>query len=183
MPRLYNGVPKYRRHRASGQAVVTIAGHDHYLGPHRSQVSHREYDRLVGEWLAAGRPGAQASPTAAPLTIDEVLARHWRFAQQHYRKNGQPTAELDNIRLALRPLQALFGHTAAADFGPLALKAVRRSVSGRGQSKDREDQAHVPLVRFRAVAAGNHIPGAVYPDRPATRPDRGSGSAARAACE
>jgi hypothetical protein len=43
-------------HRASGQAVVTIAGQDHYLGPHGTTASRIEYDRLVGEWLAAGRP-------------------------------------------------------------------------------------------------------------------------------
>lgn len=26
-------VPRYRKHRASGQAVVTLSGKDHYLGP------------------------------------------------------------------------------------------------------------------------------------------------------
>ena len=32
MPRLTNAAPKYRKHRASGQAVVTLNGKDHYLG-------------------------------------------------------------------------------------------------------------------------------------------------------
>jgi hypothetical protein len=41
--------PKHRKHKASGQAVVTIAGRDHYLGPWRSRISHVEYDRLIGE--------------------------------------------------------------------------------------------------------------------------------------
>jgi len=49
MPRSSNFVPKYCRHKASGQAVVTIAGRDHYLGPWRSQSSRHEYDRLIGE--------------------------------------------------------------------------------------------------------------------------------------
>jgi hypothetical protein len=33
MPRLIHAPPKYRKHKASGQAVVTINGRDHYLGP------------------------------------------------------------------------------------------------------------------------------------------------------
>lgn len=56
MPRLTNAVPKYRKHRASGQAIVTITGRDHYLGPHGTKASKAEYDRLVTEWLASGRP-------------------------------------------------------------------------------------------------------------------------------
>ena len=39
MPRLTKSLPKYRKHRASGQAVVTLDGKDHYLGPVRSKNS------------------------------------------------------------------------------------------------------------------------------------------------
>ena len=55
MPKLVHRTPKYRRHRASGQAIVTINGHDIYLGPYGTAVSPREYDRVIGEWLANGR--------------------------------------------------------------------------------------------------------------------------------
>jgi hypothetical protein len=51
MPRLTRSVPSYRKHRASGQAIVTLCGRDFYLGPHGTKVSRDEYDRLVGEWL------------------------------------------------------------------------------------------------------------------------------------
>lgn len=34
MPWSKNYLPKYRKHRASGQAVVTLNGRDCYLGPH-----------------------------------------------------------------------------------------------------------------------------------------------------
>ena len=51
-----NSIPKYRKHKGSGQAVVCIAGKAHYLGPHGTKGSQLEYDRLVGEWIAAGRP-------------------------------------------------------------------------------------------------------------------------------
>ena len=36
MPRRTNSLPKYRKHRASGQAVVALDGQDFYLGPHGS---------------------------------------------------------------------------------------------------------------------------------------------------
>jgi hypothetical protein len=52
MPRLTASNPKYQKHRASGQAVVTLDGRDFYLGPHGTQASRDEYDRLVGEWLS-----------------------------------------------------------------------------------------------------------------------------------
>jgi hypothetical protein len=39
MPKLIDAVPKYRKHLASGQAVVNIAGTDHYLGPYGTKAS------------------------------------------------------------------------------------------------------------------------------------------------
>ena len=54
MPKLSTAVPKYRKHRASKQAVVTINGRDHYLGPHGTKASRLKYDRLVN--LRKGRP-------------------------------------------------------------------------------------------------------------------------------
>ncbi|MBL1219114.1 MAG: hypothetical protein D8M59_16670 [Planctomycetes bacterium] len=48
-------VPSYCKHRASGQAVVYLNGQSVYLGPHGTEVSKAEYDRVIAEWLAAGR--------------------------------------------------------------------------------------------------------------------------------
>lgn len=45
-------VPKYRLHRPSGQAVVTLAQRDHYLGAHGSEASKAEA-------LTIGRPVAK----------------------------------------------------------------------------------------------------------------------------
>jgi len=125
MPRPQDRVPAYCLHRASGQAVVTLNGRDIYLGPHGSPTSHAEYDRLIGEWLAAGRQ-LPAVNKNADLNLDEVIIAYWRYAEQYYRKDGQPTSEVQNIRLALRPVAELYGHTAARDFGPLALKAIQQ---------------------------------------------------------
>ena len=48
-------IPSYRRHKASGQAVVTRNGVDHDQGKWNSAQSKAEYDRVVNEWLAHGR--------------------------------------------------------------------------------------------------------------------------------
>jgi hypothetical protein len=49
MPRLVQALPKYRKHKASGQAVVTLNGVEHYLGPHGTKASKTRYDRLIAE--------------------------------------------------------------------------------------------------------------------------------------
>ena len=51
MPKLLHTSPSYRHHKPSGQAVVTLNGLDHYLGPWKSKASKAEYDRLIREWL------------------------------------------------------------------------------------------------------------------------------------
>ena len=51
MPKLTAAVPKYRKHKATGQAVVTLNGHDFYLGPHNTAASRLEYDQQIAEWL------------------------------------------------------------------------------------------------------------------------------------
>jgi integrase len=108
---------------------VTLGGKDIYLGPHGTKASRAEYDRVVAEWLANGRRSTtNAADGSAPLTVSAMILRYWVYAKQHYRREGRPTRELDNIRDSLRPVRKLYGHTAAAQFGPLALKAVRRAM-------------------------------------------------------
>ena len=49
------GLPSYRLHKRSGQAVVTLNGKDHYLGKHKSKASYEEYDSIIAEYLANGK--------------------------------------------------------------------------------------------------------------------------------
>ncbi|TWU39143.1 Tyrosine recombinase XerC [Novipirellula aureliae] len=134
MPRLRNAVPKYRKHKATGQAVVTIAGFDHYLGKFNSKASRMLYDRLIGEWLAAGRQGPPPDPDA--FTITELIARYWRYAQAYYRRaDGTPTDTAENMRPAFRVLRKTYGDTPVDDFGPIALKAVQQQFVELGQAR------------------------------------------------
>jgi len=65
------GIPSYRRHRKSGQAIVTLtdlSGQRRYvyLGPYNTVASRQEYARVIGEGEAAGRRlPAKNSPAKA----------------------------------------------------------------------------------------------------------------------
>ena len=44
--------PKYRLHKPSGKAVVTIHGKDHYLGQHGTRESRTRYKILIADLWA-----------------------------------------------------------------------------------------------------------------------------------
>jgi hypothetical protein len=135
MPRR-KSVPVYRLHRQSGQAVVTLLDalsgrrHDVLLGPHGSPESRQEYARVITEWEANGRRLASRSAegSAPDLTVNELCLAYYRHAETYYVKDGRPTSEPHAIRGAPRYVKALYGHTLARVFGPLALKAVRQKL-------------------------------------------------------
>lgn len=153
---LINIVPKYRKHRASGQAIVTLAGKDRYLGPHGTKASRLEYDRLIMEWLAAGRPTCQAADPG-DITVSEVCAAFLKFAKVHYVKHGDPTGTADNYRPVLKLLKEVYGQTQAAKFGPLAAKALLARMVKDGASRRyandnlSRDSTAVSLGRLRAA--------------------------------
>jgi len=113
-----NHVPKYRKHRASGQAIVTIRGRDHYLGPHGTKASKVEYDRLIAEFLANGRQALHVTPHE--LSIVELAARYVEYAKSYYRKNdGTLTTTSGSIVRDLQFLCEIYGKQPAIEFGPL----------------------------------------------------------------
>jgi len=133
MPRLSNALPKYRKHRASGQAIVTLSSVDHYLGPHGTKTSKRQYDRLVAEWLESDRRLLPAQGDG--ITIVELCSSYFRFAKGYYLKNGRCTKVTPAIKLALRYVNNWYGKELACDFGPLALKAIRQRMVDDGHSR------------------------------------------------
>src|SRR5271157_4161228 len=119
--------PAYRHHKPSNQAVVTLDGRDIYLGRYGSPQSRAEFDRLLAEWLANGRR-LPVPVVGSDLTVNELVLAYLGHADTYYVKNGKLTVEPGNIRLAVRPLRRLYGHTQAREFGPVALKAVRAAM-------------------------------------------------------
>jgi hypothetical protein len=115
-------IPSYRRHKASGQAGITLDGRDIYLGKQDSAASRQEYNRLIAEWRAAGGRVPSANPSS-DLTIAELPAAFLKYAKGYH-----SVGEQDNFQFAMKPLKALYSRTRVADFGPLSLKAVRQTM-------------------------------------------------------
>jgi integrase len=138
MPRPKKSIPPYSCHKPTGQAYVRLpdgAGGRRtvYLGKCDSPKSRAEYARIVAE--AAASPAAVVRPLADPaaLTMNELLLAYLTFAERHYRRpDGTATNEYAEYKLTARYVRELYGHTPAAHFGPLALKAVRQRFVAAG---------------------------------------------------
>jgi integrase len=152
--------PSYRLHKPTGQAVVTLDGQDFYLGELDTPESRAEYDRLIAEWLVCGRQlPPRFSPAAADVTVNETLLAYLEWADGYYVKNGKPTTEPVNIRLALRHVRELYGHTPARDFGPLALKAVRERFIDSGLCRNEVNKRVRHVLRaFKWAVAEEMVP-------------------------
>ena len=73
-------IPKLRRHSA-GLAFVQLAGRRIYIGKHGSSEAEEKYHRLLAEWIA----GEHQLPGESDITVTEVCARFWRYAQGYYK--------------------------------------------------------------------------------------------------
>lgn len=126
-----NGVPAYRLHKQSAQAVVTLSDpfgrrKDVLLGKYGTPQSKAEYARVLQEWEAQGRKLATQAGPRPDLTVAEFLARFWEHAEVYYGEGeGKLTRELLEYRMALRPVNFLYGIKLAREIGPLALDTVR----------------------------------------------------------
>lgn len=161
MPVSLAHVPSYRKHAASGQARVTIDGRDFYLGFYNSAISRERYDRLIAEWIAAGR---RLPCTTAELSVKALILAFMTFAEGYYRTPaGEVAAEYDSYRVILGPLRRLYGESNAAEFGPLALKAVREAMIAIGWARTSINR-HISRVRrvFRWGAENELVPPNVH---------------------
>ncbi len=149
MPRLVRRVPLYRKHRASGQAIVVLSGQIFYLGPHGTKTSKLEYDRHVAEWLARGRRAVSLEPDeSGAITIVELIAGYKRYAEGYYRKDGKVTSEVASILSAARILKNLYGRESVDDFRPLKLQAVQQAMIRAGWSRGNINKQIQRLVRM-----------------------------------
>jgi integrase len=166
--------PKLTHYRASGQGVVRINGKDHYCGPYGTAECKARYLRALAEWEAADRQPATTSATEPPgapavgssptdLTINEVLVAYLKYVDGHYVKNGEPTSEPGNIRLAIKPLVARFGELPAAQFDPPRLKAVRDEFIKAKLCRNEVNRRTRLIVRaFKWVASEGLVPASVW---------------------
>ncbi|HEV2946639.1 MAG TPA: hypothetical protein VGX70_04650, partial [Gemmataceae bacterium] len=77
-------VPSYRRHKQSGQAVVTLTDgqggrRDFLLGKFGTAASRAEYARIIAEWEAGGR-SLPKPVVASDLVVTELIDQFWVHA-------------------------------------------------------------------------------------------------------
>ena len=164
MPRLNQSVPKYRKHTASKQAFVELAGRRHYLGPHGTTASRLEYDRLIGEWLQNGRATRSHDDDApSSLSVVELIVAYLNFAKAYYRKAGRPTSEYTAIVHALRQLKRLYGRKRVTDFGPIAMQAVMAQMVADDWSRGTVNRQAARIKRmFKWAVSQELIPASIH---------------------
>jgi hypothetical protein len=163
--------PSYRLHKQSGQAIVTLTNHfgtrrDVLLGKYDTPESRAEYRRVVMEWAVNDHRLPEPPALAHEVSVNEILLAYWEHVQTYYRlMGGTPSTEVDNIRLALRPLKALYGHTPAAKFDSTALETVREQMirDGRCRNRINKDVARVKRL-FKWSGSKKLLPSSIYQD-------------------
>jgi hypothetical protein len=166
-------------HKASGKAVVRLSGIDVYCGVHGTPEAKATYDREIAEWLARGRQpdpsrriGKPEEPSPSGISVNELLVAFWKHAENHCRRpDGTLTNEISEYKQTFQLVRGLYGLTAAADFGPLALKALRQVMVGKGWCRGLINQRVNRIRRVFKWAAGEElIPFDVYQRLPSKTP-------------
>ena len=137
-----------------------LSGKAIYCGRPGEPETDQRYHQAVAEWLAAGRQGATEP---ASITITELLSRFWHYAEGYYRTitDGR-NKEMEQFKLALRPLREMYPEMPAAEFGPRALKAVRQKMIETGWCRPYVNK-QVNRIRhiFKWAVGDELIPGTV----------------------
>lgn len=131
-----NLTPTYTSHKQTGRGRIvwtdTIGVRRERLLPglFNSDESRTAFARLQLEILSSPTRDLK---TCSALSIAELLLLFWQWCQTYYvDSDGHPTKEQVVIKYALRHLRTLFGDTAAVEFGPVRLRAVRQAMIDAG---------------------------------------------------
>ena len=133
MPRPRSSMPAYRFH-VSGQAVVTLAGKDFYLGPHDSPESRARYFELVQEYNANGKiaPETRAHQKEQAITVRTVTGEYREWIKERYANSYKERKRHESL---CTTLEDEYGHVAAHEFGPRKLTELRDLFIASGNSR------------------------------------------------
>ena len=141
MSRPRNTVPTLRRNKVKGRrdrAFVQVNGKRVYLGRWGIKATKEAYARFVAEWVASDGQvlSRLSSSTGTGPTIVELITAYIKYAKRYYRKNGQETGTVAEIKVVLRIVRQLYGPTLVADFGIVQLKAIRETMIDQGLARE-----------------------------------------------
>jgi hypothetical protein len=86
------------------------------------------------------------------------------YAERHYRHpDGSLSSEIHNYKLSLRPVQEMYAHTLAEEFGPKSRKAVRQWMIERRWCRN-QINARINRIRrvFKWAESEELVPAATY---------------------
>jgi integrase len=132
MTRKKGYTPQHCNHKRSGRGYVYLDGKQIPTGVWGTAEADQKANELIARWLANGR---KLPEEMRPLVfrVEDLVAEFWVHAQEHYRKHGKPTGEVNNVRDAVRPLLRLFGLRPADSFTPMDLEALQQHVVRDGR--------------------------------------------------
>ena len=154
-------IPPLRLHKPTGQGYVRLDGRMVYLGRYDLPETQEKYNHVVAEYLVgAGKP----PPPAGQITVLELIERYLDFARNYYMTaEGETNAECSHLVIVCRPLKELYGRTLAAQFGPLALRAVRERLIQKDWCRKHVNHNIGRIKRiFRWATENELVPGGVY---------------------
>ena len=161
MPR--TRIPKYRKHKPSKLAVVSLGGRDIYLGKYGTKESREEYARLVSEYLKRRDEPVPAEMRLARrpskyITVVEAADRYLEWSGS----NHSP-AHRAHVKGMLSCLVNLYENEKAAAIGPAELREVRKVMVAKGWSRNYVNEQIGRLKRmYKWLAAEPLIPISTY---------------------
>jgi integrase len=161
--------PSYVLHKQSGRGRLTwtdtagIRQQKLLPGAFNSPESLVAKARLELEIATSATATAPGTPNSN-ISVAEVLNAYLEHAKQHYRRSdGTPTSEVREYKIAIRYVRELYGETRAANFGPLAMKAVREKFVGERWCRKTINQRVGRVKRmFKWAVAEELVPPAVH---------------------
>ena len=165
MSRPKNPVPAYKKHPDCNQARCWVGSRWVYLGEHGSPESLEAYRRVCAEVAASSAAAVAARAPGRSATVNELLLAFLdHVTEYHRRPDGTRTNEVSEYKQALRVVRRLYGSVPAAEFGPVALEAVRHEmIHGLGWCRSRINK-QVGRVRrcWKWGASKEIVPAAVW---------------------
>lgn len=159
-------VPGYCLHKPTGQAYVTLPVKPKpkivYLGKHGTEESKVRYQATIGEWLGGGSLCVPERPHDAPrgATLDDLVKSYLDHAEVYYRKRGEVTSHIANVRAALDPLRI---DDPAETFTVKRLKAYRAEMVAAGLSRGGCNRRTQLVVRaFKWAAEEGLVPEPIW---------------------
>lgn len=125
--------PIYGLHATSGLARTTVNGKRVTLGKYNSPESRATFARIVEEWEAAH---AERKPRGnSELTVSRLAVLFLQHAEREYVRDGRPTGETKNFRMALQAMTDQFHGVRVLDFGPKKLKMLQQRLVEDGYAQ------------------------------------------------